>query len=93
MIIKTKDIKEFCNKNDIEYLGIFGSHARGDAKESSDVDVLIRFKKRKSLLEFIRMERALSKIMRKKVDMVTENGVSKYLRDIIKREVKTIYEG
>lgn len=35
-------IKVICNNQEITYLGIFGSQARGDAKESSDVDVLVK---------------------------------------------------
>jgi len=93
MMFNKKDIEDFCKKNDIEYLAIFGSYARGDFREDSDIDVLVKFNKRKSLLDLVRMERELSRIMNRKVDLLTENSISKYLRDIIKRELVVIYEG
>jgi hypothetical protein len=93
MMLNKKDIEDFCKKNDIEYLAIFGSYARGDFREESDIDVLVKFNKRKSLLDLVRMERELSRIMNRKVDLLTENSISKYLRDIIKRELVVVYEG
>ena len=93
MMLNKKDIEDFCKKNDIEYLAIFGSYARGDFREDSDIDVLVKFNKRKSLLDLVRMERELSRIMNRKVDLLTENSISKYLRDIIKRELVVVYEG
>lgn len=92
-MLNKKDIEDFCKKNDIEYLAIFGSYARGDFREESDIDVLVKFNKRKSLLDLVRMERELSRIMNRKVDLLTENSISKYLRDIIKRELVVVYEG
>jgi hypothetical protein len=93
MMLNKKDVEDFCKRNDIQYLGIFGSYARGDFKEGSDIDVLVKFSKRKSLLELVRMERELSNILGIKVDLLTENSISKYLRDVIKKELKVIYEG
>jgi len=39
------------------------------------------------------MERELSRIMNRRVDLLTENSISKYLRDVIKRELVVVYEG
>ncbi|MDY7040081.1 MAG: nucleotidyltransferase domain-containing protein [Chloroflexota bacterium] len=56
----------------------------------SDVDLLVRFSKRKSLLALVRLERELSTALGRKVDLLTEAAISPYLRDRIKREVKVI---
>jgi len=73
-------------------IGIFGSMARGEATEQSDIDLLVRFSKRKSLLALVRLEREASAVLGRKVDLLTEAAISPYLRDRIKRELRVIYE-
>ena len=51
--------------------GIFGSYARGEQKKRSDVDILIKFKRAKSLLEVVGLELELKKKIRRKVDLLT----------------------
>ncbi|MCD6228074.1 MAG: nucleotidyltransferase domain-containing protein [Candidatus Omnitrophica bacterium] len=48
---------QICKNNDIVFLAIFGSFLRGDFTEESDIDLLVRFSKPKSLLELVRIER------------------------------------
>ena len=45
----TNKVIEICRRNDVAMLGVFGSVARGEATEQSDVDLLVRFSKQKSL--------------------------------------------
>ncbi|MBN1656955.1 MAG: nucleotidyltransferase domain-containing protein, partial [Anaerolineae bacterium] len=53
----TKKLQEICRSNDVEMVGVFGSMARGEATAQSDIDLLVRFSKRKSLLEMVKLER------------------------------------
>lgn len=85
-------LKEACRQNDVAFLGVFGSFARGDFKTTSDIDLLVRFSKRKSLLELVRIEREFSSQLGKPVDLVTEDSVSPYIIKNIKRQLKTVYE-
>ena len=85
---KKKEITNFCKENGIEYLGLFGSYARGDFKEGSDLDLLIKVNGEKTLLDLVRMERELSEILKIKVDLLTEESISKYIIDYIKKVVK-----
>jgi len=78
--------------NGISYLGVFGSYARGDFNAESDVDVLVRFTKGKSLLDLVRIERELAERVGRPIDLVTEDSVSPYLKDRIVAQVKGIYE-
>lgn len=80
-----------CKDNDISNVALFGSYSRGEHTGKSDIDLLVSFSKRKSLLEQIRIEREFSEILEAKVDMVTEKSVSPYLIDRIKKEAKPIY--
>ena len=67
--------------------GIFGSYARGDAKKSSDIDILIKAKRRTfSLLDLIGLEMELKKKLGKKVDLLTYNGIHPLLRKSILKE-------
>jgi len=73
-------------------IGIFGSYARGVQRPDSDLDLLVNFKERKSLLTLVRIERELSESIGIKVDLLTEGAVSPYLIDRIKSELKVIYQ-
>ncbi len=72
-------------------ISIFGSYLRGEEKPGSDLDVLVDFKERKSLLTLVRIERELSEALGIKVDLLTEGSISPYLIDSIKAEMKVVY--
>jgi uncharacterized protein len=86
------ELTEICRRNDVSMLGIFGSVARGEATAQSDVDLLVEFSKRKSLLSVISLERQLSGALGRKVDLLTEAALSPYLRSRILRDLRVIYE-
>jgi hypothetical protein len=83
---------EICRKNDVSMVGVFGSVARGEGSEQSDIDLLVKFTKKKSLLALVKLERELSSVLEKKVDLLTEAAISPYLRDRILHELNVIYE-
>lgn len=85
-------IINICRQNDISMIGIFGSTARGEATESSDIDLIVKLSKPKSLLSLVRLERNLSEALGKKVDLLTENAISPYLKDRILKDLTVIYE-
>ena len=88
----TNRLIEICRQNDATRIGVFGSMARGEATAQSDIDLLVEFSKRKSLLSMVGLERQLAHTLGRKVDLLTEAAISPYLRDRIKREVQVIYE-
>jgi len=88
----TKKLIEICQQNDVRQVGVFGSMARGEATERSDVDLIVEFSKRKSLLALVAFERQLSAAIGRKVDVLTEAALSPYLRGRILSELKIIYE-
>jgi hypothetical protein len=79
-------------RNDAEWIAIFGSYARGSANATSDIDILVRFARKKSLFSLVRIEDELARALRVKVDLVTENAVSPYLADAIYRDAVVIYD-
>ena len=89
--VRTKIIP-ILERNDITYAGLFGSVARGDAREDSDIDIIVRYGKDKSLLDHIGIAYELEDILGRKVDLVTEKGLSKYVAPYIKRFKSTIWK-
>ncbi len=87
----TNKLIALCRENDVAKVSIFGSMARGEANEQSDIDLLVEFSKRKSLLALVALERKISAALGKKVDLLTEAAISPYLRDRIKRDLRVIY--
>ncbi len=73
-------------------IAIFGSYARDEAKPESDIDILVDFSERKSLLDLEGIEQELSDAWGVKADLLTEKSISPYLIDRIKSEMKVIYE-
>ena|SRR3989338_7976511 len=74
-------------KEGAKKIALFGSYARGEEKKNSDVDVLVKFAKPKSLLEFVGIEQELSEMTGKRIDLLTEKSISPYLIDTIKKEM------
>ena len=88
----TKKLIEICRQNDVSKIGVFGSVARGESNERSDIDLLVEFSRRKSLLAMVKMERELTTALGRKVDLLTEAAISPYLRERILGDLKIIYE-
>jgi len=81
--IPSEQIAEFCKKNHIRKLSLFGSVLRDDFSSKSDIDFLVEFETGKlpGLIGLSRMERELSKILSgRKVDLRTPQDLSKYFR-------------
>ena len=73
-------------------IAIFGSYARGEENKESDIDIIVEFSEKKSFLDLVRIERTLSEALEIKVDLLTEKSINSYLKDIIKKEMKVIYQ-
>lgn len=72
---QNQKILSYLKPYQLEWVGVFGSWARGENGPESDLDILIKFSKSVSLLTFIRMERELSELLDMKVDLVSEGGL------------------
>lgn len=92
MKINRAAVERLCDRNDIAELRLFGSVARGEDTGESDIDLLAEFSRRKSLLDLVRIERAFSEEIGRKVDLLTPAAVSPHLRDRILEQSELLYE-
>jgi len=87
------EIARYCRENKIARLRAFGSVLRDDFTPESDVDLLVAFEPDAgiSLLDYVRIKRELSDLLRREVDLVSEKGISKYIRDEVFEEAEALY--
>jgi hypothetical protein len=95
---KEKEVAEICRKaarilkkGGVRRAAFFGSVARRDFTKKSDVDILIEFAGRKSLLDLVGLEQELEDSLGRKVDLVTYGSVHHLLKDRILKEQEVIY--
>ena len=89
-----KEIEQFCRKNHVRKLALFGSVLRDDFRPDSDVDVLVEFQPGKvpGLLGLARMERELSVIFGdRRVDIRTAEDLSPYFRQDVVESAEIQY--
>lgn len=86
-----EEIVSFLKLQGAKKIAIFGSYARGEAKPSSDIDILVEFKDQKSLFELVRIERELSERINIKADILTKSAISPYLIDSITKDANVVY--
>lgn len=67
--------------------GVFGSMARGEAGEESDIDFLVEFEKGRSLLDLAGLRSDLRQLLEREVDVATPNSLHPRLRDRILRDL------
>ena len=92
--IPKEKIEEFCRRNHIRRLALFGSVLRDDFGPASDVDVLVEFETgaRVGLLRLAGMEIELGEILGRKVDLNTPGFLSDYFRDQVLAEAQVQYD-
>ena len=89
--LHTKRIIAICGKYHVATISLFGSLARNEATEASDIDMLVSFSRPVSLLQMVSLERELTEVLGRKVDLLTEASLSPYLRDQILKERQLVY--
>ena len=75
---------------DVIRAAIFGSFARGEMKENSDVDILVEFGGEKSLLDLAGLKIELEESLGRKVDVLTYNSLHPLLKERVLSEQKVI---
>ncbi len=91
--IQKSKLESLCKRYKIKSLSLFGSAVRDELNQDSDIDILIEFEKgcTPGLITFIGIQRELSDLLGKKVDLRTANDLSRYFIDRVMNERRVEY--
>ncbi|MCL6536000.1 MAG: nucleotidyltransferase family protein [Armatimonadetes bacterium] len=83
---KRDEILQICAKYGARNVRVFGSVARGEADEQSDIDLLVEFEPNRSLLDHAGLWVELQELLGVKVDVVSERGLKPRIRQRVLQE-------
>ena len=87
-----QELSRLCQKYYVRKLSIFGSTLHGEARENSDLDILVEFiPGHVPGFAFARLERELSAIFDRQVDLRTPFDLSQYFREEVLKEAQPLY--
>ncbi len=90
---KIESIKNYFKTRPVLKAYLFGSYVRGVADNKSDIDILVDLDYSQKIgLQFIQMKLDLEKLLNNEVDLVSSNGMSKYIKPLVDVEKRLIYE-
>jgi predicted nucleotidyltransferase len=92
--VPKRRLAAICRRHRVKHLGVFGSAARGNLTESSDVDLLVEFEKgaEASLFDMVRLQEELSRLLGRKVDLATPAILENpYRRQAVLKDLREIY--
>ena len=81
-----KEILALAMRHGAGNVRVFGSLARGEEREDSDLDLLVTLGEGRSLLDLVGLKQDLKDLVRRPVDVVTERALSPYLRERVLSE-------
>ncbi len=76
----------------VTYAAVFGSVARGEQRQDSDIDILVRLGRPTGMIGYMQLVEGLEQSLNKKIDLVTEQSLNQHVRPYIMPDLKTIYE-
>ena len=80
------EILRLAAQHGAHHVRVFGSVARGEAGPASDIDLLVQMDRGRSLLDLIELGQELESVLNRKVDILTDEGLSPYLEQRIHAE-------
>ena len=83
---KAEELRRIANRYGVEQVRVFGSFVRGEAGPESDLDLLIRLRPGHGFADFMAFCEEAEALFGRRVDVVTEDGLSPYLRDRVLAE-------
>lgn len=86
-------IRQFFSGLPVKKAYLFGSYSRNEADDNSDIDILVELDHSKPIgMQYFTYADRLQSLLKKKVDIVSEEGLSKYVKPLIEKEKVLIYE-
>jgi predicted nucleotidyltransferase len=93
ILVPEEAIADFCRHHGIRKLSLFGSVLTNRFSDTSDVDILVEFEpdRQVGFLRMAGMERELSAVLGRRVDLRTPDELSRYFRDDVLRTARVQY--
>jgi len=86
-------IQHFFATRPIKKAYLFGSYARHEANDESDIDILVELDHSQPIgMKFFAFRSDLEELLKKKVDLVSSEGLSRHVRPFVDRDKTLIYE-
>jgi uncharacterized protein len=87
------ELADLCRRYRVRELSLFGSAARGEARAASDIDLLVEFlpNAQVDLVEYAGFMLDLSRLLGRKVDLVSKNGLKPLIRASVLQEARLLY--
>jgi uncharacterized protein len=84
-------LKTYIDEYGIVKAAVFGSYARNEQREESDLDLLIEFNKSFDMIQLIHLKNMLEESLGKNIDIVEYCSISPFIKEQVLKEAVTIY--
>ena len=88
--IRRNEIAHISARHGARCVRVVGSAARGEERPVSDVDLLVSMERGRDLLDLVALEQELTEVLRRDVDVLTDEGLSPYLKTQIQAEAVAV---
>lgn len=80
------------NQFGVQFIGLFGSFARDEANENSDIDILYKIEKDKklSMFKYLKLTKQLEENLHKKIDLVRDETLKPQLKSYIQKDINYV---
>ena len=85
-----RDLKPILRAHGVKKAALFGSFARGEARKTSDVDLLVEFRSGKSLLDLVHLRRVLEDSLGRSVDVATFQSLHPRIKESVRMDLVQI---
>ena len=87
---ESKEILEAARRHGARRVRVFGSYARGQQRPDSDIDLLVELEPGRDLFDLVELKQELEERLHRRVDVLTEQSLSPYIRDEVLREARPL---
>ncbi len=88
--VENREILEVARRHGACRVRVFGSYARGQQTPNSDIDLLVELEPGRDLFDLVELKQELERRLRRRVDVLTEQSLSPYIREAVLREARPL---
>ena len=86
-----KAIVDYLKQYKVIEIGVFGSFARDEMTDKSDIDILVEYSRGTTILDIVKMKQELYELIGIKIDIVSKRAVRKRIMENIQTDLQTVY--